>query len=58
MKFALQLYSVRTDLESDFKGTLRKVKEMGYDGVEFAGLDVRFTVENGVLTVFQIVKLS
>lgn len=27
-------------------------------GVEFAGLDVRFTVENGVLTVFQIVKLS
>ena len=38
MKFALQLYSVRTDLESDFKGTLRKVKEMGYDGVEFAGL--------------------
>ena len=27
-------------------------------GVEFAGLDVRFTVENGVLTVFQIVNLS
>ena len=27
-------------------------------GVEFAGLDVRFTVENGVLTVFQIVKIS
>ena len=38
MKFALQLYSVRTDLESDFKGTLRRVKELGYDGVEFAGL--------------------
>lgn len=35
---ALQLYSVRDDMASDFEGTLRKVKEMGYDGVEFAGL--------------------
>lgn len=40
MKFpiALQLYTVRGDLASDFEGTLKKVKEMGYDGVEFAGL--------------------
>ncbi len=40
MKFpiALQLYSVRDDMERDFEGTLRKVKEMGYEGVEFAGL--------------------
>ena len=35
---ALQLYSVREDLEKDFYGTLQKVKAMGYDGVEFAGL--------------------
>lgn len=35
---ALQLYSVRDDLKADFKGTLEKVKEFGYDGVEFAGL--------------------
>ncbi|MEE1239695.1 MAG: sugar phosphate isomerase/epimerase, partial [Acutalibacteraceae bacterium] len=35
---ALQLYSVRTDMEADFEGTLKKVKEFGYDGVEFAGL--------------------
>lgn len=35
---ALQLYSVRDDMAADFEGTLRKVKEMGYDGVEFAGL--------------------
>lgn len=35
---ALQLYSVRDDLEKDFAGTLRKVKALGYDGVEFAGL--------------------
>ncbi len=33
----LQLYSVRTDLEQDFYGTLKKVREMGYTGVEFYG---------------------
>ena len=35
---ALQLYTVRDDMANDFEGTLKKVKEMGYDGVEFAGL--------------------
>ena len=35
---ALQLYSVRGDMAQDFYGTLKAVKEMGYDGVEFAGL--------------------
>ena len=35
---ALQLYSVRETAEKDFAGTLRAVKAMGYDGVEFAGL--------------------
>ena len=35
---ALQLYSVRDDIAADFEGTLQKVKAMGYDGVEFAGL--------------------
>lgn len=34
----LQLYSVRDDMAADFEGTLKKVKAMGYDGVEFAGL--------------------
>jgi len=34
---ALQLYSVREATAKDFKGTLRKVAEMGYEGVEFAG---------------------
>ncbi len=38
LPIALQLYSVREELESDFYGTLKAVKEMGYDGVEFAGL--------------------
>ena len=35
---ALQLYSVRDDMEKDFEGTLKKVSELGYHGVEFAGL--------------------
>ncbi len=38
LPIGLQLYSVRDDMAKDFKGTLQKVKEMGYDGVEFAGL--------------------
>ena len=38
LPIAVQLYSVRGDMEADFKGTLQKVKALGYDGVEFAGL--------------------
>jgi len=38
LPIALQLFSVREDLEKDFRGTLKKVKSFGYDGVEFAGL--------------------
>jgi len=34
---ALQLYSVRHDLDRDLRGTLKAVADMGYDGVEFAG---------------------
>jgi sugar phosphate isomerase/epimerase len=34
---ALQLYSVRDDFANDMPGTLKKVKELGYDGVELAG---------------------
>ncbi len=35
---ALQVYSVRDAATEDFEGTMRAVKEMGYDGVELAGL--------------------
>ncbi len=35
---AIQVYSVRDDAEKDLYGTLKAIKEMGYDGVEFAGL--------------------
>jgi sugar phosphate isomerase/epimerase len=38
MKIGVQLYSVRTNLAEDFEATLKAVSEMGYDGVEFAGL--------------------
>lgn len=40
MKFpvALQVYSVRDFAEKDLEGTFRQIKEMGYDGVELAGL--------------------
>ena len=35
---AVQLYSVRDEMEQDFYGTIKEMKELGYDGVEFAGL--------------------
>lgn len=34
---ALQLYSIKELTGEDFLGTLKKVAEIGYDGVEFAG---------------------
>lgn len=34
---ALQLYSLREETKKDFIGTLEKVAEIGYKGVEFAG---------------------
>jgi sugar phosphate isomerase/epimerase len=35
LKIGLQLYTLRAELEQDFEGTLRKVAELGYQGVEF-----------------------
>lgn len=35
---ALQVYSIREEASKDFKGTMEKVKALGYDGVELAGL--------------------
>ncbi len=34
---ALQLYTVRDAMETDFAGVIKSVAAMGYDGVEFAG---------------------
>ena len=36
-KIGLQLYSVRENMAEDMEGTIKKVAEMGYDCVEFAG---------------------
>lgn len=36
-QLAVQLYSVKDALRSDFDGTFRQLAEMGYAGVEFAG---------------------
>ena len=35
---AVQVYSVRHAASEDLAATLQKIKDMGYDGVEFAGL--------------------
>ena len=35
---AIQVYSVRDNAQTDLYATLKAIKEMGYDGVEFAGL--------------------
>jgi sugar phosphate isomerase/epimerase len=37
-EIGLQLYTVRTEMERDFEGTLRAIAGMGYSEVEFAGL--------------------
>jgi len=33
----VQLYSVKNAMAEDFEGTLQKIKDMGYEYVEFAG---------------------
>ena len=38
LPIAVQVYSVRDDASADLHNTLKQIKEMGYDGVEFAGL--------------------
>lgn len=37
MGIGLQLYTLRNELAEDFRGGLRKVAALGYEGVEFAG---------------------
>ena len=38
LPIAIQLYSLRNTIPNDIEGTLVALKNMGYDGVEFAGL--------------------
>lgn len=52
---AVQMYSVREEAERDFKGVIKKIKDMGYNGVELAGTygiapeDVRDIIKNAGL---------
>jgi sugar phosphate isomerase/epimerase len=54
-RIGLMLYSVRGECELDFRGTLREVAAMGYEGVELFGLhgqraeDVRCWLDDGGL---------
>ncbi len=45
LPIGVQLYTLREETEKDFVGTLKKVKEIGYDGVEFAGFGGYSAVE-------------
>ena len=38
MKTAIQLYTLRNEAAADLEGTLRALRDAGYDGVELAGL--------------------
>ena len=40
MKFpvAIQVYSLRKEADANLYGTLKKIKAMGYDGIELAGM--------------------
>ncbi|MBQ7687822.1 MAG: sugar phosphate isomerase/epimerase [Clostridia bacterium] len=65
LPIGLQLYSVRNEMEKDFAGTLKKVADMGYKGVEFAGLfgrapaEIRaLLAENGLTAVSAHVPLA
>ena len=43
-RYGVELYSVRDELAKDLLHTLKKVKEMGYEGVEFFG-EFRYTAK-------------
>lgn len=44
-KLYIQTYSVRSAEETDFEGTLRRLKAIGYTGVEFAGEQQKLPVQ-------------
>ena len=56
---AVQVYSVRDDAARDFKGTMQKLKDMGYEGVELAGLyDMKPAEVKAILEEIGLVPLS
>lgn len=55
---SIQLYSVRDGMEKDFEGTLKKVSELGYSAVEFAGFYGRTPEQVNELLAKYDLKLS
>ncbi|HVB20899.1 MAG TPA: sugar phosphate isomerase/epimerase [Ktedonobacteraceae bacterium] len=49
LQVALELYTVRDETSRDFAGTLRRVAQLGYAGVEFAGYGNLTTAEMAAL---------
>ncbi len=58
MEIGIQLYSVRDSMEKDFEGTLKKVSELGYTSVEFAGFFGKTADEVNELLAKYKLKLS
>lgn len=46
---AVQVYSVREEAAADFAGTMHRIAQMGYDGVELAGLYGKSAEEIGAV---------
>ena len=56
---ALQLYSVRNETAENFYSVLKSIKQMGYEGVEFAGLHGHTPAEvKDMLTDIGLVPIS
>ena len=49
MKFGVQLYNFRNALAEDFRGAMKEIAKIGFDGVEFAG---NIPMEAGELAAF------
>jgi sugar phosphate isomerase/epimerase len=45
-KIGLQLYTVRKAIEQDFEGTLKKIADIGYIGIEYYPLPENITIEH------------
>lgn len=59
LKIGLQLYSVRDKMENDLSATLKKVKQIGYDYVEFAGYFGKSAAElRGLLDQYSLKCIS
>ena len=55
-KVGIQLYGLRNTIKEDFEGTLKKIADMGYEYVEFAGYYDKTAEE--IKEVFEIALLE